>query len=257
MFKQHTSHESPSMFGLLNSLPEKVRTKAIRSKEYGFYQLVLSQIDEEIFSVLYSGKKSRPNAPVNVLVSSMILMSYNKWSYEELFTQIQFNILTRIALGLDTIEEQPFSMATIFNFQNRLQTHFSKTGENLLEKVFDKLTKEQLVLLKLRTNIQRTDSFAAASNIRNYSRLQILVEMILRIWRVLDETDKANFKEKFSLYTERKTSGQFIYSLEKGSIPRELKKIGKLYKWIKEELRDKYDEVVATIYMVLRSSNGE
>lgn len=127
MFKPHKKHESPSMFGLLNSLPEVVKTKALRSKEYGFYQLVLSQIDEEKFSVLYSDKKSRPNAAVNILVSSMILMAYNKWSYEELFNQIQFNILTRIALGLDTIEEQPFSMATIFNFQNRLQKHFCET----------------------------------------------------------------------------------------------------------------------------------
>lgn len=194
MFKPHKKHESPSMFGLLNSLPEVVKTKALR---YGFYQLVLSQIDEEEFSVLYSDKKSRPNTAVNILVSSMILMAYNKWSYEELFTQIQFNILTRIALGLDTIEEQPFSMATIFNFQNRLQKHFCETGENLLESVFDNLTKEQLNSLKIKANIQRTDSFVAASNIRNYSRLQLLVEMILRIWRVLDKTDKANFSKLF------------------------------------------------------------
>ena len=100
-------------------------------------------------------------------------MAYNKWSYEELFNQIEFNILTKLALGLDSIEYHPFSPATIFNFQNRLTAHFCKTGENLLENVFDKLTDKQLKALKIKTDIQRTDSFAASSNIRNYSRLQL------------------------------------------------------------------------------------
>ena len=72
--------------------------------------------------------------------------------------------------------------------------------------------------------------------------------MILRIWRVLDKADKLRFKEQFSLYIEKKTSGQFIYSLEKGTIPRELKKLGKLYRWIKEELRDKYEEEIFNVF---------
>lgn len=248
MFKTNTKHESPSMFGLLESLPTTVQNKAIRSKEYAFYKLVFSHIDEDKFSVLYSEVKSRPNSPVNILVSAMILMAYNKWSYEELFNQIEFNILTKLALGLDSIEEHPFSPATIFNFQNRLHSHFCKTGENLLENIFDKLTDKQLKSLKIKTDIQRTDSFAAASNIRNYSRLQLLVEMILRIWRVLDDKDKLSFKEQFSSYTNSKTSGQFIYSLEKGEIPKELKKIGKFYRWINKRLRGKYDEEIFNVF---------
>lgn len=248
MFKTNTKHESPSMFGLLASLPDSVQKKALISKEYAFYKLVFSQIEEDKFSVLYSDVKSRPNTPVNILVSSMILMAYNKWSYEELFKQIEFNILTKLALGLDSIEEHPFSPATIFNFQNRLNSHFCKTGEHLLENVFDKLTDKQLKALKIKTDIQRTDSFAAASNIRNYSRLQLLVEMILRVWRVLDDKDKLSFKGQFSPYTKSKTSGQFIYSLEKGEIPKELKKIGKLYKWINKRLRGKYDEEIFKVF---------
>ena len=248
MFKTNTKHESPSLFGLLESLPSSVQKKALRSKEYAFYKLVFSHIDEDQFSILYSEVKSRPNSAVNILVSSMILMAYNKWSYEELFNQIEFNILTKLALGLDSIEDHPFSPATIFNFQNRLNAHFCKTGENLLENVFDKLTDKQLKALKIKTDIQRTDSFAASSNIRNYSRLQLLVEMILRIWRVLDDKDKLSFKEQFSSYTKSKTSGQFIYSLEKGEIPKELKKIGKLYKWVNKTLRSKYDLEIFKVF---------
>ena len=132
MFKKNEKHLSPGLFGLLNSLPETMQKRAKQSKEYSFYKLIFSQIDEEIFSVLYSKEKSRPNSPVNSLVSALILSTHRKWSYEELFTQIEFNILVKLALGLDTIDEQPFSPATLFNFQNRLHKHFCKTGENLL-----------------------------------------------------------------------------------------------------------------------------
>lgn len=90
----------------------------------------------------------------------------------------------KTALGLHTINEAPFSPATTFNFLTRLNEHYIKTGENLLEKVFDNLTSQQLKELKVKTDIQRTDSFQAASNIRSYTRLQLLVEIILRVYRI-------------------------------------------------------------------------
>ncbi len=82
------------------------------------------------------------------MVSSFILMQLNHWTYEQLFDAIKFNILTKIALGLDAIDDIPFCPASLFNFQNRLNDHFEKTGENLLEQVFDQLTEDQLTTLK-------------------------------------------------------------------------------------------------------------
>lgn len=88
--------------------------------------------------------------------------------------QIKFNILIKIASGLKRPDAIPFCPAVMFNLQNRLNQHFVETGENLLEQVFDELTAEQLRKLKIKTIIPRTDSFVAASHIRNYSRLQLL-----------------------------------------------------------------------------------
>jgi len=132
------------MFGLFNTLPERMKKKIERSEEYTFYKLIFSKIKEDIFSELYSDKKSRPNASINGMLSALILMHRYNWTYEELFKNIEFNILTKIALGVDSIEKMPFCPATIFNFQERLSKHFSETGENLLEKVFDHLTEKQL-----------------------------------------------------------------------------------------------------------------
>jgi len=239
MFKKNIKHTQSDMFGLFNSLPERMKKKIEKSEEYTFYRLIFCNIKEDIFSKLYSDIKSRPNAPINAMVSSLTLMNRYNWTYEELFKNIEFNILTKIALGVDSIDKMPFCPATLFNFQNRLSKHFSETGEILLEKVFDQLTDKQLKTLKLKTNIQRTDSFAAASNIRNYSRLQLLVELVIRIYRILSDDDKKRFKAQFEHYVN-KTSGQYIYSLQASDIPHEIEKIAKLYYWIDQNLKPSY-----------------
>ena len=136
--------------------------------------------------------------------------------------QIDFNLLTRTALGLNKMDDAAFCEETFFNFQNRLLKHFTETGENLLEAVFDGLTKEQLKKLKIKIDIQRSDSFMAMSNIRNYGRVQLLIEMLIRLYRIIEDKE---FKDILQEYTKQ-TSGQYIYKLERTEIPRELEKLG-------------------------------
>jgi hypothetical protein len=241
MFKKNTTHLQPNLFGLLNSLPDNMQKKVKQSEEFHFYNLIFRNIKEGLFKPLFSDKESRPNSPINAMVSALILMHRRTWTYEELFKQIQFHILVRIALGLDTLDEMPFCPATLFNFQNRLSDHFTKTGENLLEQVFDQLTDQQIKKLKIKTNIQRTDSFQAASNIRSYSRLQLLVELLIRIYRILSDDDKKRFKEQFDPYID-KSSGQYIYSLKASDLPHEMEKVGHLYHWIEINLKSAYKD---------------
>ena len=239
MFKKNRDHLQRSLFGIENQLSASKLKKLQESKEYHFYRLIFCNIREEAFRSLYSEKGSRPNAPVNVLVSSIILLNQKGWTTEELFTNIDFNILTRAALGLDTLEETPFCPATYFNFQNRLLNHFNETGENLIEQVFDNLTSDQLKALKIKTNIQRTDSFMAMSNIRNYSRVQLLIEMLIRLEKILSKEDKEKFTEILSPYI-KESSGQYIYKLERESIPQELEQLGKIYYELYTSLQEKY-----------------
>jgi len=70
----------------------------------------------------------------------------------------------------------------------------------------------------------------AASNIRNYSRLQLLIEMVIRIYRILSDEGKQCFQEKFQAYIN-KTSGRYIYHLKAADLPHELEKMGQLYQW--------------------------
>ncbi|MHC4195805.1 MAG: transposase [Planctomycetota bacterium] len=241
MFRKNTSHLQPSLFGIASQLPETKLKKLKKSKEYDFYRLVFCKIAEGDFAILYSDTSSRPNAPVNSLVASIILMYRNNWTTEQLFDRIDFDLLTRTALGLDTLEETPFCPATFFNFQNRLLRHFSQTGENLLEGVFDGLTLQQLKTLKIKTDIQRSDSFMAMSNIRSYSRTQLLIEMLIRLHRVLSDEDKRPFEELLNPYIKQ-SSGQYIYNLERASIPHEQEKLGQLYRKLYEALKESYKD---------------
>ncbi len=241
MFRKNTSHQQPSLFGMASQLPEKKLKKLKKSKEYDFYRLVFCKIKEEDFAVLFSDGYSRPNAPVNSLVSAIILHNHNVWTTGQLFDRIDFDILTRTALGLDTLDETPFCPATFFNFQNRLLTHFIQTGENLLERVFDHLTSAQLKTLGVKTDIQRSDSFMAMSNIRNYGRTQLLVEVLIRLQRVLRDDDQGRFAEILLPYTKQ-SSGQYLYNLERGQIPHELEKLGSVYHALHQALKERYCE---------------
>ena len=248
MFRKNETHRQKNMFGFANTLPTAVIDKAKGTEEYHFYHLIFCHIDEEIFSVLFSDEKSRPNAPINSLVGAIILQNRRGWTFDELFKQLQFNLLVRFALGLDDLETMPFCRATLFNFQNRLSEHFTRTGENLLEHVFDRLTENQLRTLKVKTSIQRTDSTFAASNIRKYTRLQLLVEVLIRIERILSEKDRKRFREHLGCYV-KKSSGQYIYRLKASDIPHELQEIAKAYAWVRRHFKKHYkDDPVFSIF---------
>lgn len=235
----------------LTLLDEPKIKKYHESKEHYFYQNVFLKIDEEDFAVLFSNKASRPNAPINTLVASLVLMANHSWTYEELMNNVCFNLLARLAVGIASTDfcEMPFSEATLFNFQNRILAHYVDTGVDLLENVFKKLTKKQITELKIHTDIQRTDSFMADSNIRRYSRIQLLVEGIIRFHRKLSDTDKKEFKEKFHPYVKYKSSGGFVYNLANDDIKHELEKIGYLYRELLETFKEKYDD--GNEYMIL------
>lgn len=241
MFRKNTKHLQESLFGFRNDLAKKQQKELDESEESKFYEIIFCNIDEEYFSCLYSDTDSRPNAPINAMVSSLILMHKRSYTYEEFFRNLNFNLLTKAALGLQKIDEIPFCPATLFNFQNRLNEHYVSTGENLLEKTFDNLTLDQIKELKIKADIQRTDSFFAASNIRNYSRLQLLVEVLIRLSRILDDADVEYFKELLEHYVKN-TSANYIYNLKASDVPHHIEKIGAIYYRLYEQLQSKYSE---------------
>ena len=239
MYKRNNKHSQKSLFDLNPfSLPE-LQKDIEKTEEYFFYQTIFCNINEDIFAPLYCCDNGRPNASINAMVSALILKEKRNWTYKELFKELKYHLLPRVAIGLFSFSEMPFNQATIFNFQNRLRAYEEKTDINLIKTVFDDLTTEQIRKLKHKTNIARTDSFMIDSNIRNYSRLQLLIEIILRIYRVLSDSDKKRFSARFATYKDL-SSVHYIYRLKGSDISHELVKITSLYYWIKLNLPSKY-----------------
>jgi len=245
MFKENKKILQKKMFGFSDILSETQQKKIINSKETFFFQTIVCNINEKDFKPLFSDGYSRPNSPANILAGALIMQDLNNWTFKELFENIEFNLLTKTALGLQSIKEQPFSYATIFNFKKRIGQYVDLTGINLFENIFDNLTSEQIKQLKLKTNIQRADTTMIGLNIRTYSRLELLIEILIRLNEDLKESDKLKFSEILDEYTHKSAQNQ-IYELKQSDIPKQIQKIAQVYYKLQNQLQNTDYENIAS-----------
>ena len=249
MFRANDQHLQIGLFDTFEQLPEKFRRRLETSWADTFYREVFCRIDESSFAVLYSDQPSRPNAPINVLVGTEILKAGFGWSDEESHDGILFNLLVRYALGLRDMSTVPFELRTLYNFRQRLSQHMQETGENLLDQVFVQVTDEQLDTLKLKTGHQRMDSVLVSSNIRQFTRLQLFVEVVQRVWRMLTAGDRAYYTEVFKPYRQG-TAGQYCYRLKPEEVAEHLTVVGQVMEHLLRELRVRYTD--QPTYQMLR-----
>ncbi|HLR54284.1 MAG TPA: transposase, partial [Pseudogracilibacillus sp.] len=134
MFRQGKKDVQKTLFDQDQSFPDYIVKLLKQSWADDFYRLILTQINEERFSVLYSDKASRPNKPVNILVSLLILKQQNLLSDEELIGSLYFDYRFQYALGLEANNDRErLCVNTLSNFRCRLVEHELQTGENLLQ----------------------------------------------------------------------------------------------------------------------------
>lgn len=254
MFRKNDEHLQKPMFSSLFDLPDKEKERLSRSWAGIFYKEFFCHIDEDIFGILYSDKASRPNIPVNVLVGLETLKSGFGWSDAELEDAYHFNLQVRFAIGYSSLDTGHFELRTMYNFRRRLVQHMQETGENLLEEMFEQVTDQQIAKLDLKTNKLRMDSTQMGSNMRQMSRLQLLVEVLHRVWRMLDESDQARYKQMLMPYVKN-TSGQYVYHLKPGEGQSHLLVIGDQMRRLVGELATDYQQ--ESVYQVLVRVYGE
>jgi hypothetical protein len=244
MFKEHTEHGQSSLFGVQQQLSEARQDELTNSKEAVFYDLVFREIPESEFADLYSDSGSRPNTPVNQLVGAEILKHTHGWTDEALMDHVRFDLKTRYALGMVDVAEEAFCERTLYYFREKLEAYERETGINLLERVFDHLTDQQLETLDVKTGIQRMDSFQAMSNIRSYTRLQLVIEVLQRLWRVVNEEDQSEWESRVTDYVES-DSGTILYTMDPDEYEHALHELGELYRDLHDELKEAYGDTEA------------
>jgi hypothetical protein len=241
MFRKNKKHKQPALISSVQQLPEKQRQRLEESWAGVFYREVFSRIDETPFEVLYADIPSRPNVAVNVLVGLEFLKSGMGWSDEELYDAFLYNVQVRYALGYDELGEGEFDLRTVYYFRERLNRYMQSKGENLLAKAFEQVTDEQVAAFKLKAGIQRMDSTQVASNIREWDRLQLLVVVLQRVYRILSESEQGVYAERFDAYVKG-TAGQYTYRLKKGDFFPHLQKIGEFMQQLLVELKSSYQD---------------
>jgi hypothetical protein len=249
MFKKNHRHFQLPLTSNVDELPPKLRKRLDTSWSGAFYREFFCRLDETPFAILYADCPSRPNIPVNVLVGLEYLKAGNGWTDEDMFDEFGYNSQVRYALGFRQLGEGDFDERTLYYFRERLSRYMQETGINLLDKAFENVTDQQIKAYHLKTGKQRMDSTQIASNIRSMSRLQLLVEVLQRVYRMLTAEDQGHYGEEFAPYIQGH-AGQYVYHIKGQNTDEHLQKIGELMMFLLVELESNYaQEPVYQMFM--------
>jgi len=83
------------------------------------------------------------------------------------------------------LDEEYFDLRTIYYFRGTLCEYEREHDVNLIQKATEKVTEKHLEKFKIKSGLKRMDSTQIQSNIQNMSRIQLLVEIIHRLHRIL------------------------------------------------------------------------
>lgn len=203
-----------------------------------FRTQVIMRIDENIFSPLFCKDNGAPNASIRVLIGMMILKEAQGWSDSHLFEQCLFNILTRSALGLLSLDDPLPASSTYYLLRKRIVEWEKEGHENLIETVFSQVTKGQAYDFEINGKKIRMDSKLIGSNIAWYSRYELI-----------HETLRLAYSQIKQLGIDQSLTAKEVSLLE-SIIPETGNKV--CYRSSKEELSSQMEQLGALIYRILK-----
>jgi hypothetical protein len=254
MFKKNHRHLQIPLTSHVDELPEKLRKRLEKSWAGVFYRDFFCRLDEAPFSVLYAECPSRPNVPINVLVGLEYLKAGNGWTDEEMYDAYSYDVQVRYALGYRQLGEGDYDLRTQYYFRERLSRYMQEQGVNLLDQAFEQVTDAQVTAYQVKTGKQRMDSVQVASNIRQMGRVQLLVEVLQRVQRMLNQADQERYAEAFAPYLKGH-AGQYVYRMKREETGGHLQQIGEFMQRLLVELKPVY--AAEPIYQVLVRVFGE
>lgn len=241
MFRKNKRSQQPLLVSNVNELPARSLKILQDSWAATFRDEVFLRIREEHFAVLYADFPSRPNVPVNLLMGLEILKGWFGWSDEELYAHFLFDLQVRYGLCCDNFGEGDFDLRTLYYFRQALSKYALKEKINLVQQAYADITDQQLKKFEVKTGLQRMDSTDIASNIADLSRLELLITVIQRLYRVISSEDQARFGERFAPYI-KEGAGQYTYRIKgKEAVWAEIQRVGEVLYDLLQQLRAGYE----------------
>jgi hypothetical protein len=171
MFRK-TSPQRP-LFGIEHRLDPLKRARLERTWAHAYRSHALPLIDETRFAKYFDPENGRPNKPVKLVVSVLVLKEVFDLTDLEALSELEWNALWQYALDV-TPEEAHACQKTLHNFRTHL------LGDDQGAGLFEGTTARLIQAAHLRTERQRQDSTHIVSNIRILTRLGLFVETITR-----------------------------------------------------------------------------
>ena len=185
-FVKNDNHQISLIDSTFN-LTEREKRMLEKSWAKTFADKVFPAIDENIFSVLYSKKASRPNTPVNVIVGALILKEALNVTDDEIVEAMAFDIRYQYALHTTSFEEQPISDRTLSRFRARVLSYETEHDVDLIHECVVKTAKEISDFMNMTPDKQRMDSLMVAANIRNLSLLELFYTCVSNLCKIMNE----------------------------------------------------------------------
>lgn len=245
MFRKHKESTAPTLFtgfGQILGNKKMQRLEDKKSWDNIFKERVNFAIDESIFSVLYSQENGRPNAPIRILVSMLILKEGFGWSDSELFEACRFNLIVMNALGLSNASDEVPVESTYYDFKKKLYEYQIKSGRSLIAEASEKTTKTQAEIYSVNARWIRMDSKLVGSNIAKCTRLQLVISCLQEFYKSLDEKLKQTLLPEDRTTLEeiiKKKAYQIVYKLSDEQKKEYLASYGLLLSRLVEVYKDK------------------
>ncbi len=244
MFRKSQPSSQPDLFSSFE-FHLKERKQDQLNDENGwhnvFYRHITSQVDEEVFSVLYDLKQGRPNASIRQLFSMLILKEGYSWSDAQLFEECRFNLLAMRALGMMNLNDEVPTESTYYLFKQSLYAYQLQSGQDLVYETFVSLTQGQAQHFGVVGDRIRMDSKLIGSNIATCCRLQLIVNCLSVFWRSLDGEQKLRVSDEDQSVLQE-ISGQkphhYIYGLSNDEKSQHLEAFGVLLCRLQEVYTD-------------------
>src|SRR5699024_479421 len=211
MFKHGKKEHQKSLFDLDIQASPIISKRLQNTWAESFFTNVFLHIHEERFAILYSDQLSRPNKPVNVLVSLLILKELNDLTDEELIDAYYFDYRFQHALGISDLSDEGLAINTLTNFRSRLVRYEAQTGIDLLHIEMEAIAEQLAQHMALNKSMARMDSLMVASSSKKMSRLELVYTVVRNMVQVLDETDGVSVPQAFVSFLQEEHKNDALY----------------------------------------------
>ncbi|MEG1848914.1 MAG: transposase [Lachnospiraceae bacterium] len=176
-----------------------------------FADEIFPAIDEERFSVLYSDKASRPNAPVNVIIGALIIKELFDYSDDEIVENLMLDLHLQYALHTTSFAEQPILDKTLSRFRNRCYNYETAYNVDLYHDCVKDLSAKIAKVMNLNGCIKRMDSMMIESNIRFLSRMELIYTCISKHVMYLEKNSADNVTQNLKPYADPNHYNKIFY----------------------------------------------